>query len=589
MQENETWYFGKTEDPTSYGFNDSGIESFKNTGSLVREVIQNSLDARREECENVIVEFIYTKRATRLFPDYENYKSTVKKCFEYLESSNDSEGAKKLNEVSRCLSEDTHILFTTRDKNTTGLVGSLSDTDSGSNLHKLVYGSGTTNKGGEKNTGGSFGIGKIAPLAKSKIRSVFYTTNNINNDQYFVGKSILTTHINGVGSDKRSRMGYLRDCEKYTSYIDINEDDEYGTSVHVPFYNLEENKVELDIKELVEDVLKNFMVCIDRGQLEVRIIADDFNQEIIVINSENYQAKARSIISRQDDILIRMQCDLLSNVNTIKDRVQIDENNYVELMLLTGLDSNKSKKYINMREQLMLIKDMTISKSSVTYDAVAIYHGPKLNRVLREAEPPEHNKWVINNIKNENDKKYFRNVKKEVEDHIKNYFSSENNERLVLQEFNNDIFDSEKTFEKVYKIGELGKPRTKLDHDSNNDEMQSSSFINGDATIKSRENKKTKTINDQNGEVTTSVSYKSNVVRKIRYKGEGLYKIQFKEVCPIDTKFHLYVVTDAGKKEAIKPSEYKVISRTLDKLSIEVLGDVLDLVIELEVPNETNR
>lgn len=588
MQENEMWYFGKTEDPTSYGFNDSAIESFKNTGSLVREVIQNSLDARREECENVIVEFIYTKQETQLFPDYENYKKTVKKCYEYLKNSNDSEGAKKLEEVSNCLEEDTHILFTTRDKNTTGLVGTLSDTDSGSNLHKLVYGSGTTNKGGDKNTGGSFGIGKIAPLAKSKIRSVFYTTNNINNDQYFVGKSILTTHIDVIENDRRSRMGYLKNCEKYTSYINVSDNTEYGTSVHVPFYNLEENKVELDINGLVEDVLKNFIVCIDRGQLEVRIIADDFNQNRIVINSENYREKALSIINKQDESLIGMQYHVLNNVNTIKDKVQIDDNNYVELLLLKGVDSNKSKKYINMREQLMMIKDMTMSKSSVTYDAIAIYHGTELNRVLREAEPPEHNKWVIKNIKSEDDRKYFRNVKKVVEDHIKNSCNSENNERIVLQEFNNDIFDSEKTFENVYKIGEIGKQRTKLNHNSTSDEMQKTSFINGEGTIKNRENKRTKTISDQDGAVTTSVTYKDNVVKKIRYKGDGLYKIQFKECSSLDTRFRLNVVTDAGKIEQIKSDEYKIISRSSNKLDIEILGDVLDLVVELEDTNEVN-
>ncbi len=47
MTQDNKWYFGITEDPTSYGFNNNDIETFKKSGSLVREVIQNSLDAKR--------------------------------------------------------------------------------------------------------------------------------------------------------------------------------------------------------------------------------------------------------------------------------------------------------------------------------------------------------------------------------------------------------------------------------------------------------------------------------------------------------------------------------------------------------------
>ncbi len=142
------------------------------------------------------------------------------------------------------------------------MIGSLSPEDAGSNLYKLVYGNGTTNKDGSKSTGGSFGIGKIAPLAKSKVQSIFYTTKNIKNEQYFVGKAILTTHM--YGDKQRTRMGYITDCKNYSSYIDINEDKEYGTSVHVPFYDIEEEQIEQDIEGLVKDVLKNFMICIER-------------------------------------------------------------------------------------------------------------------------------------------------------------------------------------------------------------------------------------------------------------------------------------------------------------------------------------
>ncbi len=586
MNENDSWYFGKTEEPTSYGLNNGDIENFKKKGSLVREVIQNSLDAKHDEFDNVVVAFEYSKKRSSFFPDYEHYKSVVQKCNEHMLKTNDTKSSRGLTKMLENLEKETHILFTARDKNTTGLIGGLTKENAGSNLYKLVYGSGTTNKDGSKSTGGSFGIGKIAPLAKSQIQSIFYSTKNIENNQYFSGKAILTTHEDE--EELRARIGYILNCEKYKSYIDISETDEYGTAVHVPFYDIEEKDIDNDIDGLVIDVLKNFMVCIAKGRLEVEINAEDFNLPKIVINKENYREISEKYFNTKGCDLIKVQCDLLNNPNTINSKVEIDKDNYVDLLILCGLESNKYNKYIAMREQLMVIKDFSLSGSSVTYDAIAMYHGEKLNRILRDAEPPEHNNWYKTNIKDSKDSKYFNLVKESVENEIKSYFKSEDNERYVLDKFNNNIFESEKKIQKVYKIGELGAQRERVDYLSSSDETINSTYINGEKKIKDKSNKKNKTVNDPNGEEKTNISIMSNVVKKVRYKGEGLYRFIFKESMDIGTKFKLYVVTDAGKKEKINPKDYEVISRTSTELQLIIAGDVLDVTLEMEKVNETN-
>ena len=54
----------------------------------------------------------------------------------------------------------------------------------------------------QRNMGGTFGIGKVAPFVCSELRTVFYNTKNIQNESAFIWKSIFTTH----GKPKKEGM-----------------------------------------------------------------------------------------------------------------------------------------------------------------------------------------------------------------------------------------------------------------------------------------------------------------------------------------------------------------------------------------------
>ena len=73
------------------------------------------------------------------------------------------------------------------DHNTTGLVGADTD-DTKTPWHQLVKGRGSSNK--NINSGGSFGIGKAAPLACSYFHTIFYASKVDDVDSY-VGVSRL--------------------------------------------------------------------------------------------------------------------------------------------------------------------------------------------------------------------------------------------------------------------------------------------------------------------------------------------------------------------------------------------------------------
>ena len=156
------WRFPRANKGQKTGFNDAGISSFTGDriGSMTREIIQNSLDAKDSNSEGqpVIIEFKTFDVLREEFPDKESLLIALKKSYNEVNKLNDPRYKKFFSDSINIINQKTIPFLRISDFNTCGLLGV---TEKGNSpWHYLVKSQGISDKG--KTDGGSFGIGKNA-------------------------------------------------------------------------------------------------------------------------------------------------------------------------------------------------------------------------------------------------------------------------------------------------------------------------------------------------------------------------------------------------------------------------------------------
>src|SRR5581483_7492180 len=184
------WTFAKNDGGRDSGFHDAGVETFKGNFDryLAREMIQNSLDARYDVNSPVIVKFDLLRLGRGDIPDMDALKTTLSRCGEYW--SHDKKAKEFFRRAQTLAGKDKITALQIGDFNTTGVLGS--DTERSKDWYNLIRSAGSSSKGGGE--GGSFGIGKNAPFAASQVRTVLYSTFNVNGEHVFQGVATLVSH-----------------------------------------------------------------------------------------------------------------------------------------------------------------------------------------------------------------------------------------------------------------------------------------------------------------------------------------------------------------------------------------------------------
>lgn len=180
------WSFPSNNFGTLNGIGEAGIETFKGAPyrSLAREICQNSLDARSSKSKPVRVVFSLSSIQSRDIPRFEVLREALSRCLQFWKEQGNDKTVAFFKEATTVASLSAIDLLRISDFNTTGLTGS--DKEYSTPWQDLVKASGVSSKGGS--SGGSFGIGKSAPFACSKLRTVFYATRDINRLEAFQGK-----------------------------------------------------------------------------------------------------------------------------------------------------------------------------------------------------------------------------------------------------------------------------------------------------------------------------------------------------------------------------------------------------------------
>ena len=264
---------------------DTGIFEGHPYKSLAKEILQNSMDAKDPalpETTPVEVVFSCLKVPVAEIPGFKRLNEVVGNCAEYYNTGDDGEKVRHWKKQSdQLISQDTVYVLKISDYNTTGLDGVLKLRGTGwSGLVREKY---ACNKGNGK--GGSHGVGKFAPYSFSSLRTVLYSTKNLDGETAFQGKTVLTSfeeddqiyHNIGVFGAKGNAA-----CPPVLDMNDVPEAfrrDKVGTDVIVVGFERDENWKE----EITVSILQYCFYAIHIGLLVVTITDED-NQ--IVLNKE---------------------------------------------------------------------------------------------------------------------------------------------------------------------------------------------------------------------------------------------------------------------------------------------------------------
>lgn len=253
-------------DPSSAYFSDAPIQK------LVREIIQNSLDAKESGLETPVKVKFSEKMIGRELIGASDLRKHLTSCSNRAQASKWHKLQKVYDTALKTLRGKQIRCLQIVDSGTTGLKGD--------HWAGLVYREGAVEKSGGA-PGGNYGIGKNAVSNVSDLQTVFYSTRYLNGRKGRVeklqGKATLMTHPNPrKKSQSLQHIGFYKDSEgnpilgrDIPNFFRL---DEPGTGVFVMGFNPRSNKW---VDEITSAVIENFFYAIHHKRLVVEIETRD--------------------------------------------------------------------------------------------------------------------------------------------------------------------------------------------------------------------------------------------------------------------------------------------------------------------------
>lgn len=277
MTTNAKWQFPPrnggidvVQDSSSAHFSDDPVPK------LVREIIQNSLDARESGISDpVIVKFADTEVERELIGASQLYKHLTA-CLDRAKRERmiPQDVRKVYENACNALKRKRIRCLRITDSGTTGLPDS--------NWDALVIREGDVRKSNAGAPGGSYGIGKNAVFNVSDAQTVFYSTRYVNGKEGRVekmqGKATLMSHQDRDSGEDLQHIGFYRASNGDPFFPpdipDFFRLEETGTGVFIMGFNpLSSDWVDV----VTSAVIENFFYAIHHKQLKVEISSGSKN------------------------------------------------------------------------------------------------------------------------------------------------------------------------------------------------------------------------------------------------------------------------------------------------------------------------
>ena len=406
-----SWRFPPLSGGTKQGYTNNDIEGFKGEeliDNLAREVCQNSLDARDEKAEGPVkVVFELKQVQTDAYDVFSGYSQCLKGCRAFWSSGGNIDAKLEafLTEAENTLNKPTISVLVASDYNTKGLCGNH-NLDNISTAWEALTGADGMSVKPDDNSGGSFGIGKNAPFACSSLSMVFYNTWDIDDNRAFIGVGRVATLLNEAGKPTQRVGKYQNNDDENEKWLPIYKEDsnsfrdlfvrqEHGTDVIVVGFNEVDNWQ----NDILKAVIKNFFVAIKEEKLVVEI-KDGSN--VIRIDHEKIASLIEEHAKNDSQLEIVRQLFVAFSAPDIKKEIDVlGEEKAVEIYIKS--ESSFSRTIANFRSTGMLV-GKGYRRIFQHYAAILIVRGKTLGELLRDCEPPRHNRWDYKLIKGEANK-----------------------------------------------------------------------------------------------------------------------------------------------------------------------------------------
>src|SRR5574344_7573 len=408
-EKNCKWFFVReAENHQKQGF--QGLdEIFKQGGKwpkewyFSREILQNSVDARRDNSKPVHVTFTYGIISKEDFPEFFKLSDHVDLC---RSGENDTNICDQINSVLKN-SKETITYVKVTDYNTSGL-----DTDA---IRKIVYSSGFGRDANETGKGGAFGYGHNAYIGMSSIRSFLISSYDVSQKWSFSGLTSLKSHV--YDNCDVSNYGYYTSDDKgyeVKGYDNIPADfrrkveEGFGTDVFI--IGCEKNEDEVD--KLIQAILANFWLAILDKTLTVNVNGldiDNVNLDLMLISyfDDKTSPKTNPLLAYK----------AVKNIMKGEGNYDVNKYRYFEspelehvgkLKLFVNINKNDSlNRYVEyMRAPKMLIKSERLGYNlPYNFSALLLCDNANGDAVLRSMESPSHENWTIDNMRTSKEKK----------------------------------------------------------------------------------------------------------------------------------------------------------------------------------------
>jgi hypothetical protein len=399
MEKNCKWFFGN-EGGADVGPNDPIHLTFKGNSyySIVREAIQNSLDAINDNRYPVHVAFQYFDLYRSEYPSFFELEEHIHQSLEYFKTNGDAqrlfgEMLKYLNGSEKGKKKLKVSCLKISDSNTKGM-NYYKGTDSP--FYAFLRATGVSSKI-LSGSGGSFGFGKGAYFALSPIKTLVVSSKDINGNVFFEGATQLTTHENESG-EKITAYGFYdnNNGEPVTVEEDIpGVFTRVGTGTDINIIGLwdEPGRNRLMIKS----VLNNFWLAIHENKLVVTI--DD-----VIINKENLEQVVDEYFQTEFESGSALEIESWNPKPYYKAVKYVGANDQYKFFSekLDVLGEVKMYVYLNkglpdrvsyFRKPKMVVFKRTNRGKVRGYAAVFVCDNENGNEILRMMENPAHNEW----------------------------------------------------------------------------------------------------------------------------------------------------------------------------------------------------
>lgn len=423
------WSFQHISHPVELAFNKVLEEFYKfGVAGLIRENIQNSLDAKLKECTEPVNVNIETGTIdVGHIPGFQEIKDRINS----LEGGN-SYTRETIEHMKSKVNSSTCNYISFEDSNTKGLSGAKEGQAPGSSWNSYAYSTGShyedTDEEVEKSRGGSHGIGKIASNSASDVYMMYFANCDEEGNKHLGGTVQLIDH-SFEGKAYRS-TGYFTQVreEKYypfeNSFHEVFKKDTRGLKIIVPFLREQFNNED----EILKSICDSFFIAILNKRLVVNINGKAIDHKTIgkyIKNKKYYEQKISEIKKEFTPLYLDTFANHYYKDISVKDR----ENDYI-FSLYFRYDENISKgRMAIIRTVGMKIEDFTVkSNANKPFNAVLIAKSVEEDMFIKSLENESHTKIGSQHIKNQKHQKnatrFINNLHKEIaqiiDEHIRN-------------------------------------------------------------------------------------------------------------------------------------------------------------------------